>query len=176
MRRRVNPRPWRRGFVNSLKEMELSDVGEGTGSGPENRARLGQLQKLWHSGLEKLRQAAAAAPPFVRPRAESQLRIAQSFSDKVDVTLRLVAWLDARDRLDEAGTPEERRSALNELERVGRAELAAARAALPRYLCDSRMGHLNHGRGCFTAMSIESKIAALQKTLDEELPALRHVR
>ena len=84
-----------------------------------------------------------------------------------------MAWLDARERLAHAGTPEERRAALDALERVGRAELAAARAALPMYLCDSRMGHLNHGRGCFTAMSIESKIAALEKTLDEELPALR---
>ena len=45
----------------------------------------------------------------------SQLRTAQSFSDKVDVTLRLVAWLDARERLDQAGSPEERRVAFNEL-------------------------------------------------------------
>jgi hypothetical protein len=169
----VNPRPWRRGFVNSLKEMALSNAGEGPGSGPENRARLGQVQKLWHAGLERLRQAAAAAPPFTRSRAQSQLRTAQSFSDKVDVTLRLVAWLDARGHWQQARTPDERCSALDELERIGRAELAAARAALPMYLCDSRMGHLNHGRGCFTAMSIESKIAALGKTLDAELPVLR---
>ena len=169
----VNPRPWRRGFVNSLKEMAMSDVGEGPGSGPENRARLAEVQKRWHAGLEKLRHAAAAAPPFTRSRAESQLRTAQSFGDKIDVTLRLVAWLDARHRLTDARTSDERRAAINELERVGRAELAAARAALPMYLCDSRLGHLNHGRGCFTAASIEAKIAALEKTLDEELPALR---
>jgi hypothetical protein len=169
----VNPRPWRRGFVNSLKEMALSDVGEGPGSGPENRARLAQVQNLWHAGLQKLRHAAASAPAFTRARAESQLRTAQSFSDKVDVTLRLVGWLDARHRLAESRTVDERRAALDELGRVGRAELAAARAALAMYRFDSRMGHLNHGRGCFTAMSIESKIAALEKTLDEELPALR---
>ncbi len=169
----ANPRPWRRGFVNSLTAMKLTAAGEGPGSGPENRRRLGQLQTLWHNGLEHLRRAAAAAPPFARKRAGANCAAAQSFSDKVDVTLRLVAWLDARGRLERARTPHERRSALDALERVGRAELAAARAALPMYLCDSRMGHLNHGRGCFTAMSIEAKIAALQKTLDAELPALR---
>ena len=52
-------------------------------------------------------------------------------------------------------------------------ELAAARAALPLYLRDSRMGHLNHGRGCFTAATIEWKIGLLERALAEELPALR---
>jgi hypothetical protein len=51
------------------------------------------------------------------------------------------------------------------LYRVGREELAAAQTALPMYLRDSRMGHLNHGRGCFTAMTIAEKIERLKKTL-----------
>ena len=87
------------------------------------------------------------------------------------MTLRLVAWLEAGEDSSRPARPTSS-TALDQLDAGGRG-VAAARAALPMYLCDSRMGHLNHGRGCFTAMSIESKIAALEKTLDEELPALR---
>jgi hypothetical protein len=36
------------------------------------------------------------------------------------------------------------------------------------YLRDSRMGHLNHGRGCFTAMTIIDKIEQLEKALNKE--------
>jgi len=169
----VSPRPWRRGFVNNLKIMNMEGTGQGPGSGPENRARLRQLQQLWHEGLTQLCQAAAVAPAWVRPRAESHLRMAQTFADKVDVTLRLVAWFDARDRLQHARTADERRASLDALEQIGRQELAAAQATLPMYLRDSRLGYLNHGRGCFTAASIQSKITALEKTLREELPALR---
>jgi len=169
----VNPRPWRRGFVNALETMNLADRGEGPGSGRENRSRLAELQKHWRAGLAKLAKAAAAAPPQVRARAESQWRTARSFGDKADMTLRLVRWLDARNRLLGAKTAADAEAAAKALDRVGREELAAARSALPMYLADSRMGHLNHGRGCFTAMTIADKIEQLEKTLDRELPALR---
>ena len=62
----------------------------------------------------------------------------------------------------------------DELERIGREELSAARRALPMSLRDSRLGHLNHGRGCFTAMTIAWKIGLLEHALADELPALRH--
>lgn len=169
----VSPRPWRRGFVNSLALMSMQATGDGPGSGPENRARLRQLQQLWQAGVEDLRRAAAAAPTWTRPRAEEHLHMAQAFADKVDVTLRLVAWLDAREQWQHAATDDGRRGALDALEQIGHAELAAAQAGLPMYVRDSRLGYLNHGRGCFTAESIRAKIAALEKTLDEELPALR---
>jgi hypothetical protein len=84
-----------------------------------------------------------------------------------------VRWLDARNQLTKAATAADAKAALEDLQRAGREELAAAKAALPMYLRDSRMGHLNHGRGCFTAMTIEEKIRKLEKTLNEELPALR---
>jgi hypothetical protein len=168
-----NPRPWRRGYANALETINLADSGEGPGSGRENRARLAKLQTLWDAGLVKLQQATAAAPPQARARAESQWRTARSFGDKADVTLRLVRWLDARTRVYKATTAADAQAALDELERVGREELAAAQAALPMYLRDSRLGHLNHGRGCFTAMTILEKVDQLDKTLREELPALR---
>jgi len=178
----VNPRPWRRGFVNDLKTMDMADSGNEKGdsphlplrpgSGRENRARLAELQAHWNAGLAKLQKATAAAPPQVRERAESQWRTARSFGDKADTTLRLVRWLDARGRLEKATTADETQAALSELDRVGREELAAAKAALPMYLRDSRMGHLNHGRGCFTAMTIADKIERLERTLDKELPDL----
>ena len=38
-----NPRPWRRGFVNSLKTMQMAAAGDGPGSGIENRARMAKL-------------------------------------------------------------------------------------------------------------------------------------
>jgi hypothetical protein len=169
----VNPRPWRRGFANALETMNLADSGEGPGCGRENRARLAELDVYWDAGLEKLKQATAAALPQVRARAESQWRTARSFGDKAGMTSRLVRWLDARDRLPRATTAADAKAALDELDRVGREELAAARAALPMYLRDSRLGHLNHGRGCFTAMTIVDKIDRLETTLDKELPALR---
>jgi hypothetical protein len=169
----VNPRPWRRGYVNSAEGMHLADSGEGPGSGRENRKRLAELQTHWNAGLAKLKEATAAAPPQVRARAESQWRTAQSFGDKADMTLRLVRWFDARNTLARAATAADAKTALEVLERAGREELAAAKAALPMYLCDSRMGHLNHGRGCFTAMTIEQKMRQLEKTLNDELPVLR---
>ena len=169
----VNPRPWRRGFASALETMNLADRGEGPGSGRENRVRLGELQKHWSAGLAKLEKAAAAAPPQVRARAESQWRTARSFGDKADMTLRYVRWLDARNRLFAAKTAADVGAAADALDRIGREELAAARSALPMYLTDSRMGHLNHGRGCFTAITISDKIERLEKTLSRELPALR---
>ncbi|MFH1268494.1 MAG: hypothetical protein ABIK89_22455 [Planctomycetota bacterium] len=168
-----NPRPWRRGFANSLKTLGMTRGGEGPGSGSENRTRLAKLDALWTAGLEKLGRAVEAAPDPVRSRAESQLRTAQSFGDKAEVTLRLVEWLDARDRFHAAGTQADKTAALDELERIGREELSAAQRALAMYRRDSRLGHLNHGRGCSTAMTIEWKIALLERVLADELPALR---
>ena len=89
------------------------------------------------------------------------------------MTLRLVEWLDARGRWEHASRTADALAALDDLERIGREELAAAHTALPLYLCDSRMGHLNHGRGCFTAMSILDKIEALQRVVERQLPEAR---
>lgn len=169
----ANPRPWRRGFVNNARTLNLANTGEGPGSGPENRARLRTLQEHWHAGLAKLAKALAAAPPQVHERAQTSWRNARSFGCAVDTTLRLAQWFDARDRLTQAKIPADALAALDELERIGREELAAARAALPLYAGDSRLGFLNHGRGCFTADTIRWKIALLEKTLAEELPARR---
>ena len=169
----ANPRPWRRGFVNSAEAMNLGNSGEGPGSGPENRARLAEMWTHWSAGLEKLQRATAAAPAFVRERAADNWRTARAFGNNAEMTLRLIRWFDARERLQKAQTPAERLSAMDALEKIGREELAAARAALPLYLRDSRMGNLNHGRGCFTAQTIINKIDSLQKTLDEDLPRLR---
>jgi hypothetical protein len=168
-----NPRPWRRGFVNSAEAMSLGDKPLGGVDGPENRVRLAEFNRLWHQGLAKMEKAVAAALPAMRVRAESNWRTARSIGDKSAMTLRLVRWFDARNRLAKATRPEDSRAAVDELEAVGREELAADRAALPLYLCDSRMGHLNHGRGCFTAMSILNKIEALERVLAEDIPAAR---
>lgn len=168
-----NPRPWRRGFVNSLKGLQMTAGGQGPGSGNENRARMAKLDKLWSAGLEKLKQAVEAAPERLRPVAQSHWRTARSFGDKSEVTLRLVRWLDARDRFFAAETQADKMASLDQLERIGREELSAVRRALPMYLRDSRLGHLNHGRGCSTAMTIQWKIALLEGALAKELPALR---
>jgi hypothetical protein len=169
----MNPRPWRRGFVNSLEQMDLADRATSRSNGQENRGRLQQFQSRWHQGVVKLTQAFSAAPPSVRSRAQDNLRTARTIDDKAAMTLRLVRWLDARNRLTKAKTSTDALEALKDLEKVGREELTADREALPLYLCDSRMGHLNHGRGCFTALSILDKIEALQRVLDVEIPAAR---
>ncbi|NUQ64130.1 MAG: hypothetical protein HUU20_16790, partial [Pirellulales bacterium] len=168
-----NPRPWRRGFLNSLAAMQMNLTGQNNRLGAENRRRVGELEKHWSAGLEKLRRAADAAPARVRGVAESQWRTARSFGNNAGVTLRLVRWFDARDRYYAAKTAEEKNAAIEELDRVGREELAAAEAELPMYRRDSRLGHFNHGRGCYTAMTIEHKIDLLRETLDKDLPALR---
>ena len=169
----VNPRPWRRGFVNSLATLDLAQTATARSNGPENRLRLQQFQTLWDQGLAKLDQAAAAAPACVAERAQDNWRTAKTIDDKGAMTLRLVRWLDARERLTKAQGTADSLAALDELEKVGREELAADRAALPLYLCDSRMGHLNHGRGCFTAMSILAKMDALERVLAKDIPAAR---
>ncbi len=168
-----NPRPWRRGFINSLEQMDLADKAKAGVDGRENRERLQQFQTLWDQGLAKLQKAVAAAPAPVRERAGDNWRTARTIGDKSAMTLRLARWFDARNRWQRAEKPGEALAALDELEKVGREELAATRAALPLYLCDSRMGHLNHGRGCFTAMSILDKIEALEQVLKQDLPAAR---
>ena len=168
-----NPRPWRRGFVNSCRTMNLTASGDGPGSGKENRARFAKMHARWSAGLEKLAVATHRAPGYVRERAESHWRTARSFGDKLDVTARLVRWFDARDSLYAAEDEPAALAALAQMEKVGREELAAARRALPMYLRDSRLGHLNHGRGCFTPATIEWKIGLLEKTLEEGIPGLR---
>jgi hypothetical protein len=168
----VNPRPWRRGFINSSDAMDLGDKSR-FGTGHENRVRLQEFHSLWEQGLAKMQRAVAAAPTSVRERAEDNWRTARTIGDKSAMTLRLARWFDARNRWQKAESPAEARAALDELEKIGREELAATRAALPLYLRDSRMGHLNHGRGCFTAMSILDKTEALERTLKQEIPAAR---
>lgn len=169
----VNPRPWRRGFVNSLEAMDLGDKATAHSNGPENRMRLKRFQTSWERGLAKLHQAVGAAPASVQPRAQDNWRTARTIGDKGAMTLRLARWFDARNRLAKAGNTADKLVALDELERAGREELAVDRASLPLYLCDSRMGHLNHGRGCFTAMSILNKIDALEQVLAKDIPAAR---
>ncbi|MBM3889516.1 MAG: hypothetical protein FJ388_10360 [Verrucomicrobia bacterium] len=169
----ANPRPWRRGFVNSLDQMDLGGKGARGSDGQENRARLQEFDSWWAKGLAKMQQAVAAAPASVRERAEDNWRTARTIGDKSAMTLRLARWFDARNQLQKAQTPADKLAAIDALEKIGREELAATRAALPLYLCDSRMGHLNHGRGCFTAMSILDKIAALERVLQHDLPAAR---
>lgn len=171
--RAVNPRPWRRGFVNSAAAMDLAATLATRSNGPENRARLQQFQRLWDQGLVKLRKAAAAAPDSVRSRSQDNWRTARTIGDKGAMTLRLVRWFDARDRLTKATNAAESLAALAELQKIGNEELGAVRAALPLYLCDSRMGNLNHGRGCFTAMSILDKLDALQRVLQHDIPAAK---
>ncbi len=105
--------------------------------------------------------------------ADSHWRAATAFGDKAEVTLRLVRWLDTRNRFCAAKPQTEEAAALDELERIAREELSAARSALPMYVRDSRLGHFNHGRGCSPAMTIQWKIGLLERTLAEELPALR---
>ena len=107
----ANPRPWRRGFVNSLKEMATLRRGR------RSRQRAGKPRPAG-SGAKPLAcrvaeaspAAAASARAFTRRGPRASCRTAQSFSDKVDVTLRLVGWLDARHRLAESRT--RRRAAL----------------------------------------------------------------
>lgn len=169
----ANPRPWRRGFVNSLEAMDLAETSTARSNGPENRTRLAEFQSRWEDGLAKLQEAVAAAPAAVRGRAEDNWRTARTIADKGAMTLRLARWFDARNRLEKAQSAAEAIRALDELERTGREELVADRAALPLYLCDSRMGHLNHGRGCFTAMSILDKIEALEEVLETDIAARR---
>lgn len=169
----VNPRPWRRGFVNSLESLDLADTATARSNGPENRARLAEFQKRWEEGTAKLQRAVNACPAAVRWRAEDNWRTARSIADKGAMTLRLVQWLDARNRLEKAKDRADALQSLDELEKIAREELEADRAALPLYLRDSRMGHLNHGRGCFTAMSIVDKIDALARVVEEEIPAAR---
>lgn len=169
----ANPRPWRRGFINSLDAMDLGEKSVRGSDGRENRVRLQEFHSLWEQGLAKMQRAVAAAPTSVRERAEDNWRTARTIGDKSAMTLRLACWFDARNRWQKAQSPAEARAALDELEKIGREELAATRAALPLYLRDSRMGHLNHGRGCFTAMSILDKTEALERTLKQEIPAAR---
>ena len=169
----ANPRAWRRGFINSLKQMDMAETTTAGVDGRENRARFQWFQARWTQGLVRLRQAVAAAPAAVSARSEENCRTAQSIGDKAAMTLRLVRWLDARGRWEQAPGAHDALAALDELERIGREELAADREALPLYLCDSRMGHLNHGRGCFTALSIVDKIEALERVLEREIPDAR---
>ena len=147
----VNPRPWRRGFVNSLAPMNMQAQGQGPGSGPENRARLRQLQHLWQEGVLDLRVALDTAPAYAQPRAENHVRMARPLPIRSTRRCDLVAWFDARDRWQHAATDEQRMAALDALARIGRIELTATRQALPMYVRDSRLGYLYHGRGCFTA-------------------------
>jgi hypothetical protein len=161
------------GFVNSLEEMRMTASGEGRGSGKENRARFAKMHALWSSGLEKLKTATDRAPAYVRERAESHWRIACSFGNNLDVTVRLVRWFDARNKLYAAKDGPGALAALTEMEKVGREELNAARTALPMYLRDSRIGYNNDVRGIFTYMTIEWKIACLEKALLKEIPRLR---
>jgi hypothetical protein len=163
----VNPRPWRRGFVNAAKALGLDDSGAGPGSGRENRQRIEQARRHWAAGLEKLHQAVQQAPPAVRSRAEANWRTARAFGNNLESTCRLMAWFDARDRWLNASAPTDRQAAAAELARIGREELSAVQAELPMYLCDSRLGHLNHGRGCYTALSILAKTEALEQMLEK---------
>ncbi|HWB99794.1 MAG TPA: hypothetical protein VG672_23965 [Bryobacteraceae bacterium] len=151
--------------------------------GPELAiAQFEKMEKLWAAGVADLEKAVAAADPDLRAEARRELGVAQALFACIRSTRNVARFYLLRDRLLATGDPAKARETLAELIAVAQAERANAVQVLPFIQADSRLGYANSGKndqtgvargGIYSAVSIQKKIAQVDRLLGQEIPAWR---
>lgn len=134
---------------------------------------LHRMLARWEEGLERLEKAIAVAPAKKRPAALRMLGLGQFIRHCVLTAIHTKQWWLLRQRLWEETEPQQAQVILEEMVRLGEAEIANATATIPLVETDSRLGWEPSMEYMTDRAHLEWKIAQLQRVLDEELPAYR---
>jgi len=134
---------------------------------------LGRMADRWDEGLARLQQAVALAPERKRPEALRMLGLGQFIRNCVRTTVHTKRWWQLKQHLlaqTEVGAAQ---VILDDMVRLGEAEIANAQATIPLVEADSRLGWEPSMEYMADRAHLEWKIAQLRLVLDEEIPAYR---
>jgi len=123
----------------------------------------------WREGLSFLQRAVAHAPDALKDRAARDCGVAEATLLHLDSTTHIISFLRARDRLE---TGADRQAAVADMKAAMDKELANRRRLLELVRRDSRIGFHSEGGYFYRPETIEAAIAALEKQLAEDIPAL----
>jgi hypothetical protein len=134
---------------------------------------LERLATRWEEGIACLAQAVALAPERKRAEAVRMLGLGQFIRHCVQTVINTKRWWRLKERLLAETDPTARAVLVEEMTRLGEAEIANAQAAIPLVDADSRLGWEPSMEYMTDRAHLEWKIAQMRHVLDEELPAFR---
>ncbi|MFH0965103.1 MAG: hypothetical protein V2A58_13980 [Planctomycetota bacterium] len=123
----------------------------------------------WREGLRDLASALEKTPERLRDSAARDFGVAEATMLHLDSTTHILAFLEARVRLERGENPSE---ALAAMRAAMEAELANRARLLELSRADSRLGFHSEAGYWYRPEKIESAIAELERQLREDLPRL----
>lgn len=137
---------------------------------------IGLLERMasrWAAGLACLTRAIELAPAGKQPEANRMLGLGQFIAHCLQTTINTKRWWLLKQQVQEGTDPARVAAALDELVKLGEAEIANAAATIPLVEADSRLGWEPSMEYMTDRAHLEWKIAQVQRVLDEEIPARR---
>ncbi|MBI2297432.1 MAG: hypothetical protein HYU66_00525, partial [Armatimonadetes bacterium] len=140
---------------------------------PTEIGLLERMASRWTEGLDRLAEAVALAPKAKQPAAERMVGLGRFILHSVRTTIHTKRWWLLKQRLLAATQPDHAEAILDDLVRLGEAEIANAEATIPLVEADSRLGWEPSMEYMTDRPHLEWKIAWMRRVLDEEVPAYR---
>lgn len=134
---------------------------------------LVRMKNRWEEGLSDLERAVAAAPVRKRPEAERMLGLGRFIRNTLTTVLNVKQWYVLNLALTTAREPGEMHRILDDLIRVGEAEIANAEDTIPLVEADSRLGWEPSMEYMTDRAHLEWKIRQVRQVLTTEIPAYR---
>ena len=134
---------------------------------------LTRLRDRWQEGLAQMEQAVALTPERKLPEARRMLGLGQFIRHCVQTTIHNKQWWILKQQVLAEKQPEKANALLDEMVRLGEAEIANAQAALPLVEADSRLGWEPSMEYMCDPAHLQWKIAQLRRVLDVEIPEFR---
>ncbi|HPO74231.1 MAG TPA: hypothetical protein PLJ31_15875, partial [Armatimonadota bacterium] len=127
----------------------------------------------WEEGLGLLEQAVAVTPERKREDAERMLLLGRFIRNCVQTAINTKRWWQLKQAALEEKDPQKAGALLDDLVRLGEAELANVRDTIPLVEADSRLGWEPSMEYMTDRAHLEWKIAQLTRVLEEEIPEYR---
>ncbi len=134
---------------------------------------LERMRTRWEEGLGLLEQAVAVTPERKREDAERMLLLGRFIRNCVQTAINTKRWWQLKQAALEEKDPQKAGALLDDLVRLGEAELANVRDTIPLVEADSRLGWEPSMEYMTDRAHLEWKIAQLTRVLEEEIPEYR---
>jgi len=134
---------------------------------------LQRMRSRWEEGIDWLEKALAVTPDNKRPEALRMLNLGRFIRRCLLTTIHTKQWWQLRQRLQNETDPTPAQTVLEEMVRLGEAEIANAEATIPLVEADSRLGWEPSMEYMTDRAHLEWKIAQLRRVLEDEIPAYR---
>lgn len=137
------------------------------------QAMLKRLLDRWEQGLDAMTLAVEATPARKRAAAERMLALGRFIRHTLITVLHVKQWYRLNMALLNTTETDAMHRILDELETVGRHEIANAEATLPVVQADSRLGWEPSMEYMCDADHLQWKIRQVKRVIDEDLPRYR---